>query len=134
MFKKLLAIIFILSLFSCELEVEEGPAYAGTWRKIITSNQTIELIIDEDSYSVNDILTSNLTGVSTTTEIERGTLTKPTGTVFTLTRTHLYESGTLQSIPVSMQVPSDVTWSVSGSQLTLVDNVNTYTSGTFTKQ
>lgn len=135
MLKRILTVLFIISLFSCTIIPIEDPQpdYAGTWIKTISSNSSIRVVLDEDSYTVSDITTSDITGISTTTVIERGTVTNATSTHFTLTRTHLYEFGSLVSIPVSLQVPSDVSWSIFGSQLTLVDNVNTYTNGTFTK-
>lgn len=134
MLKRVIAISIILSLFSCVIEIEDEPDYAGTWIKSTGTNSSIRLIITKDSYSASEVLTSVITGLSTSTEIERGTIENPTSTTFTLTKTYELEGSELKYILINYQNPHSVSWSVSGNQLTLVDNINTYTNGTFTKQ
>lgn len=142
MIKKLIPFAAILLLFtSCILtpiEEEEAPAYVGTWSKISFSNDStttsIRLAISENSYSVYQDILIKLTATTTSTEMERGTLSNPGSTSFTLTQTHLLEDNSLMKIPTTLQNPRSVVWSVFVNELSLVDTTNAFTNGSFSKQ
>lgn len=141
MIKKLLGLAAILLLFtSCILTPieEEKPKYVGTWSKISSSNDytttSLRLAISENSYSVYLDTLVKLTGTLTKNEIERGSLSNPTATSFTLTRTHLFENDSLVKIPDTLQESRTVLWSVFSNELTLQDSKNLYTVGSFTKE
>lgn len=130
--KTIYLILAALFIFSCKLEVKpeekpKAPVYADSWKLVSESNNSTEtsriIYITEDSYEVSVQIKSLIDNeILQKKDQERGTLTNPTDTTFTLSQTHRIEGGKEYLIAPSDQIIRSVSWSVVGDKLTLTDS------------
>ncbi|MBI9098644.1 MAG: hypothetical protein JEY91_09190, partial [Spirochaetaceae bacterium] len=111
----------------------------GKWIQIVNSDAFTttyyDLIIASDSYSVTQVTRILDTGVTSSSILEKGTVSESNFSELIMTKTHERDSITFEllQIPTQYQESRTVVWSRVGNTLTLVDAINEYTNGEFTE-
>ncbi len=124
-----------INLADLEDIVNTSPDYVGTWEHTLDSSDyttTVDqLKLTESEYTITRITTILSTNEETSQQTSKGTVTEATTTTFILTETVTTNE---EAVPVSYQTPITVTWSVTGTDLTLIDDTtDSLYAGTFSK-